>query len=393
MLATVNQLLRDLGILKRQHALETVDAILCDLVHRELVTPGGRVYVSQSNQVLRKKSRYKGVALGKTLPDILKVMLAPEMEFVTLTPGKARFAASDDGWAFTAKGKQTVMSAGPKLLSRIATFGIGFADVGRSAEEEVILLRGEKLRSDQPGPLVEYADTVQTFRLRQQLADINHWLEKADIDCDHTDTHDRRLRRIFNNADFEQGGRIYGGFWQSMKGNDRLASIKIDDDSMVELDYGQIGLLLLYGIEGCKPPAGDLYDLSEYGLPVSLRPGIKKVTQAAINSPRPLSRMPQGARKTISKMIPLAKVMEAIRQRHPEIAHRFGGGIGLRIMRLESDILMDVLLSLKDRKIVALPVHDAVLVNASHEQEAKQVMIETFQQHTGLIPEISIENP
>ena len=373
--------------------LETVEAILCDLVYRELESSGGCVFVSQSNQVLRKKSRYKGLALGKTLPDILKVMSAPEMEFVTLTPGKPRFTASDEGWAFTVKGKQTVMSAGPKVLSRIATFGIGFADIGRSTAEETIVLRGEKLHRDQPGALIEYADTEETSRLRQQLADINHWLETANIDCDQSAPHDRRLRRIFNNADLRQGGRLYGGFWQGMKGNDRLCSITIEDDSVVELDYGQMGLLLLYGLEGCKPPLGDLYDLSAFGLPVACRPGIKKVTQAAINSAKPLKRMPQGARKTIPTRIPLAKVMDAIQQRHPEIAQRFGGGIGLQLMRLESDILLDVLLTLKDRQIVALPVHDAVLVNASHEQEAKQVMIEVFHQQTGLIPEISIEYP
>jgi len=373
--------------------LDTVDAILCDLVHRELESAGGRVYVSQSNQVLRKKSRYKGSAMGKALPDILKVMSAPEMGFVTLTPGKPRFTASDDGWAFTVKGKQTVMSAGGKLLSRIKTFGIEFTDIGRSQEEETILLRGEKLRSDQPGPLVEYADTEETVRLRQQLADINDWLEQADIECDQTATHDRHLRRIFNNTDFRQGGRLYGGFWQSMKGLDRLCSIMIDDDSTVELDYGQIGLLLLYALEGCKPPTGDLYDLSEHGLPASCRPGIKKVTQAAINAAKPLSRMPQGARKTIPKRISLARVMNAIQQRHPEIVHRFGEGIGMHIMRLESDILVEVLLTLKDQQIVALPVHDAVLVNAHHEQEVTQVMIEVFQEHTGLIPEITVEHP
>lgn len=373
--------------------LDTVDAILCDLVHRELECAGGRVYVSQSNQVLRKKSRYKGRAMGKTLPDILKVMSAPEMGFATLTPGKPRFTASDEGWTFTVKGKQTLMSAGAKLLSRIETFSIGFTDIGRSPEEEIILLRGEKLRSDTSGPLVDYADTEETDRLRRQLVDINGWLEQADIECDQTDTHDRCLRRIFNNADFRQGGRLYGGFWQSMKGAERLCSIMIDDDSTVELDYGQMGLLLLYGLEECAPPSGDLYDLSEYGLPASCRPGIKKVTQAAINAAKPLARMPKGARKTIPKRVPLAKVMEAIRQRHPRIAHRFGGGIGMQIMRLESDILVDVLLTLKDREIVALPVHDAVLVNANYEEEAKMVMIDVFREHTGLMPEVTIEHP
>ena len=80
---------------------------------------------------------------------------------------------------------------------------------------------------------------------------------------------------------------------------DRLSSIIIDDDSVVELDYGQMGLMLLYGLAEATPPEGDLYDLSAYGIPTSCRSGIKKVIQAAINSKKPLKRMPQGAREVL----------------------------------------------------------------------------------------------
>jgi hypothetical protein len=366
----------------------TVEAIVCDLVHRELEAPGGLVHVTQSNQILRKKSRYKGVALGKTLPDVLNVMAADEMGFVAITPGQRKFTIKDETLTVAVKGKQTSLAAGRKFPSWIERVGLTFADIGRSPDEEVIVLREPKPRDDTPGELVEYTDTEETNTLRQQMQTINTWLDQAEVEC--TDPainlDDRCLKRIFNNADFAQGGRLYGGFWQRMKHAERLESILLDDDSIVELDYGQMGLLLLYGLEGATPPAGDLYDLSEYGIPVSCRSGIKKVIQAAINASKPLKRMPKGARKTIPNRISLAVVLAAVGKRHPLIAHRFGAGVGMLLMRKEADILVDVLVSLKDRNITALPIHDAVLVNGNHETEAKDVMIRVFREHVGLTP-------
>jgi hypothetical protein len=222
--------------------------------------------------------------------------------------------------------------------------------------EEVIVLRRLKTRDDTPGELVEYIDTEETNTLSQQMQTINAWLDQAEIECSDTaiNLDDRHLKRIFNNADFAQGGRLYGGFWQRMSHTERLESFLLGGDSIVELDYGQMGLLL-YGLEGATPPDGDLYDLSKYGIPVSCRPGIKKVIQTAINAIKPLGRMPKGARKTIPSRISLAGVLAAVGKRHPMIAHRFGAAIGMQIMRLEVDILVDVLLALKDRDITACP--------------------------------------
>ncbi len=80
--------------------------------------------------------------------------------------------------------------------------------------------------------------------------------------------------------------------------------------------YGQMGLLLLHGIEGATPPPGGLYDLSGYDIPVSCHPGIKKVIQAAINASKLPTRMPQRARKTIPKTIAVKVVLAAIGKRH-----------------------------------------------------------------------------
>ena len=103
----------------------TVEAILCDLCAVELEPHKDSIHLPLSNKVLRSKSRYKGTALGKTLPDILDVMSAPEMGFVVLEKGHSTFKIVGDelNVAF-AGGQQSILKAGPKLLSRIERFGI-----------------------------------------------------------------------------------------------------------------------------------------------------------------------------------------------------------------------------------------------------------------------------
>ena len=155
----------------------TVEAILCDLCAVELEPNNDSIHLPLSNKVLGAKSRYKGTALGKTLPDILKVMSAPEMDFVVLEKGHSTFKIVDDDLnvAF-AGGRQTILRAGPKLLSRIERFGITRADMGHAPEEEVLVLRAPKRHSNSIAEYQEYEDDEATLALRQQMTDINAWL-------------------------------------------------------------------------------------------------------------------------------------------------------------------------------------------------------------------------
>ena len=371
----------------------TVEAILCDLCAVELGPNNDSIHLPLSNKVLRTKSRYKGTALGKTLPDILKVMSAPEMDFVTVEKGHSTFKIVDDDLnvAF-AGGQQTILRAGPKLLSRIERFGITRADIGHAPEEEVLILRAPKRHSNSIAEYQEYDDDKTTLPLRQQMTDINAWLCKADISCSHpqVDPTQRRLRRIFNNSDFAQGGRLYGGFWQAMSSDERQEHILIEDDCCVELDYGQMSLAILYGLTGTKPPEGDLYDLSAEGIPTDYRKGVKKVIQALINSSKVPRRMPKGVRKLIPSRYNIKDILEAVARKHPAIYPQMTSGIGMQLFRKESDILVDVLLTLQAKGIVALPIHDAVVVRDDNSDKAKAVMKKVFKEHTGITPDVTL---
>ena len=373
----------------------TVEAILCDLCAVELGVDNDSIHLPLSNKVLRSKSRYKGTALGKTLPDILKVMSAPEMSFVVVEKGHSTFKIVDDelNVAF-AGGRQTILKAGPKLLSRIERFGITRADVGHAPEEEVLVLRAPKRHSNSIAAYQEYEDDEGTLALRHQMTDINTWLEGADISCGHPDVNpaQRRLRRIFNNADFAQGGRLYGGFWQQLSSDKRQEHILIEGDYCIELDYGQMSLLLLYARAQAQDhvPSGDLYDLSEYGIPAECRKGIKKVMQAIINSPEIPRRLPKGSRKHFPSRINLKDILRAVEKKHPVIFPLMTSGIGMQLFREESDILVDVLEALRSVGIVALPIHDAVVVRDDNSDKAKAVMKKVFKEHTGITPDVSL---
>ena len=371
----------------------TVEAILCDLCAVELGHNNDSIHLPLSNKVLRSKSRYKGTALGKTLPDILKVMSAPEMDFVVVEKGHSTFKIVDDDLnvAF-AGGQQTILRAGPKLLSRIDGFDITRGDMGQAPEDEVLILRAPKRHSNSIAAYQEYDDDKTTLSLRQQMNDINAWLDTADISCSHSqvDPTQRRLRRIFNNSDFAQGGRLYGGFWQAMSSDERKEHILIEGDCCVELDYGQMSLAILYGLTGTKPPEGDLYDLSAEGIPTDYRKGIKTVIQALINSSKVPTKMPKGVRKLIPSRYSINDILEAVARKHPAIYPQMTSGIGMQLFRKESDILVDVLLTLKTQGIVALPIHDAVVVQDDNSDKAKAVMKKVFKEHTGITPDVTL---
>ena len=320
-------------------------------------------------------------------------MAAPEMDFVVVEKGHSTFKIVDDelNVAF-AGGRQTILKAGPKLLSRIERFGITRADIGHAPEEEVLVLRAPKRLSNSTAKYQDYQEDEATLALRQQMTDINAWLCKADITCSHpqVDPAQRRLRRIFNNSDFAQGGRLYGGFWQAMSSDERQEHILIEDDCCVELDYGQMSLAILYGIAGKPPPEGDLYDLSAEGIPTDYRKGIKTVIQALINSSKVPTKMPKGVRKLIPSRYSIKDILEAVARKHPAIYPQMTSGIGMQLFRKESNILVDVLLTLKTQGIVALPIHDAVVVRDNNSDKAEAVMKKVFKEHTGITPDVTL---
>ena len=366
----------------------SVSAIICDLIHHNLSQSAGGVAITRSHRILGRKSRYRPPAYNKKLPDLLDAMSSKEMAYVEQEIGyETSFGQS----------KQTTVRAGKRLVSRIAELNLIFDDLGVSKKQEVITLKSVKDDIWDNSKVVEYKDTADTDRYRDELHQINEWLCAAQIDYDDNqsdpdgpilDVNDRRLRRIFTRGRFDCGGRLFDGFWQLLGKKKRLESLFIDEEEIIELDYGQMSVRIIYGLCGAEPDADDQYDIPNFQ---DERSGIKKVFNAMLFADKRLSRMPKGVRQEFQSNHSVEQVMHAIERHHAPISHRFFTQIGHEAQFIESTILMEVLLKLKKEKIVALPIHDAVLVPRSYEDITKDIMLDVFHKHTNVDGIVTVE--
>ena len=112
--------------------------------------------------------------------------------------------------------------------------------------------------------------------------------------------------------------------------------------------------------------------------------------QAIINSTELPRRLPKGSRKHFPSRINLKDIIRAVEKKHPVIFPLMTSGIGMQLFRKESDILVDVLEALRSVGIVALPVHDAVVVRDDNSDKAKAVMKKVFRGHTGITPDVTL---
>jgi hypothetical protein len=207
------------------------------------------------------------------------------------------------------------------------------------------------------------------------------------------------MYRVFNNASWKQGGRLFGGWWQNMRKRDRLSRIFIAGEPVTELDWSTLFLRLAYrNLEVPWPFDGrDAYcdDANK-----RTRDGYKRMTNALLQAARPLRRWPgrtpaeqEQHRDYFAPGTTASSVYNFIRARHASVAARaFGCGLGHRLQRVESDMLVDVLLELDGMNVPALPEHDSVLVRASQVNAAREVMERVAHKHTGLLLSVKVES-
>ncbi|CAG9266473.1 conserved hypothetical protein [Burkholderia cepacia] len=358
-----------------------VEALVCEAVYRELEVPEQWVTIPRAKAKLGQKSRYRAPVLRESITTILDALSSPSVGFLEQCKGEAS--------AF-ARGPQTTFRASAELLTQAFRLGIGWADFDRRDGEEVIVLKEAREDHWSAPERLEYSDTEETNRYREQMREINGWLHGADLKLVSSswldvDLWNRHLKRYFNAGSFELGGRLYGGFWQRMNKAERK-DLRIDGEQAVELDFSQVGPRILYGMTGAR------MDRDAYAVPgyEDHREGIKKLFAAMINTSTPLVRFPAKVRELFPRGTKAASVCSAIQRHHPAIADHFHKKEGLAVMLKESQIMVSALLRMKAAGVVALPVHDAAIVPAGRVDEAKAIMLEEFQAHTGLEGAVSI---
>lgn len=175
------------------------------------------------------------------------------------------------------------------------------------------------------------------------------------------------------------GSTATGGFWQNLR-KDRRRGIRIEGETVANLDFASMFPRLAYASVGAAAPKGDLYAI------LDLEGHRRAVKMAVIcllmddfrrsKWPEELTMADQGA--DASAILPagwtVKRPKDAIIQKHPALRPCLGVGLGLTLMYRESQILVRVLEVMKARRIMALGLHDGLLLPRSRAEEGRRMM-------------------
>jgi hypothetical protein len=105
-----------------------------------------------------------------------------------------------------------------------------------------------------------------------------------------------------------------------------------------------------------------------------------------------LERFPAGTKALFPSGRRFKDIRDAIYSHHARLRPLFGTAQALAIQNQESRVMVAALLRLQDRGVVALPIHDAVLVGISDVSIAKEVLEQVFEEMTGINGEVRVES-
>ncbi len=288
--------------------------------------------------------------------------------------------------------KQTRLFVGQVVRELVQVLNVeSISEIGEALEQQEIIV----LKKDETSALAEYEDSADTDKLREQMRHVNLALAQAgpllaaEVPPSirtQMDERDRHLVRRFTYGSFTSGGRLWGGFWMNMKREVRPHVLRIRGEKTVECDYSGILPRLAYLVVGegkAEVPAGDVYSIP--GLSAESRAGIKILLNALLMETRtkPRDRFPQGVAEKFApedRIKGYKEVFKLIASQHPLLVPSFGTGLGHYLQSLESMLLVNVLLDLGQKHIIALPIHDGVIV-----QESKAEVVCSVMEHRAMM--------
>jgi hypothetical protein len=171
-----------------------------------------------------------------------------------------------------------------------------------------------------------------------------------------------------------------------------------------------MNIRLAYFLSGELPPVNeDLYDLTEhlagYDGSKQWRGAVKEFFNSVwycTNHTMPdniffpcdetLRPVKKRHNRYVKKTVTYDSVYYAICRKHPKLRKILERRkIGYEMARLESDIMVRILLLLKAKGVTALPIHDGLMVPASRAEEARAVMAQVSQEKLGFAIPVASE--
>ena len=199
------------------------------------------------------------------------------------------------------------------------------------------------------------------------------------------------VRLVYKHTPF-QGGRLITPF-QSLP--DRRARIRIntqiDGQPICEVDYNANHLRLNLAMFA-KEYAGETpYEDICIESGVASRDMVKKFITVAMGASSEMAARNSLARERFNGDL-FTRIHAGVQKRYPKL--KLFNGWGIFAQNYEGQILKDVMLEGIKEDIVCLPVHDAVAVQQQHQDWAKEVMLETWQEHLdGVRTRVKVDLP
>ena len=355
---------------------EQLGCIFANLASSQLRKKPKAIAISLSKQELGRKDSPR--ILNDTLKDILETLSGAFAGTLTLEIGSYN------------KGRRSTIEPRPYISELITTYHLRKSDFN-TKERQPVILRARKTpeqkRKKKAGKELELPDTPEVKKLQEQINQINEFIRQQDISYvgDRPEIDEERLTiyRVFNNGRLDEGGRLYGGFWQQLSGEERDDEIRINGSKVLGPDYGQMAVSILYALEGISMPLEDAYKLRGWE---DYRDGVKTYINKLLHDD---TGTPQAKKSDFigCKYRKVEAITESLRkdvfEKHKAIAHHFDGRSSGRLFYEESNLLVHVLLELQNKGICALPVHDSLYVAQENSEETIKAMKTAFKDLLG----------
>lgn len=265
--------------------------------------------------------------------------------------------------------------------------------------------------SDQEQEWIDALGAINAFYRQQDIApgssslDTQRWLKEQNTNPERSGAEYRRperfqtdLYRVFNDGDaanptFAKGGRLYGGWWMS-EPEEARKGITINGQQTDEIDYAECHARMLYHLAGIdnKEPLYALPEVAAYEKQEGLkegtfRPCIKWLFQVLINCKgRPdQADMPDDV--AIPAGFTIKQLVGFIEAKHQPIVHKFKTGAGLELMRIESDIALEIIATAMHEGWVVLSIHDSFVTTLDKQDRLNELMTQSYiKRFSGLNP-------
>jgi hypothetical protein len=177
-------------------------------------------------------------------------------------------------------------------------------------------------------------------------------------------------RRVFT-SDIKHHGRFYCPA-QNIPASARSLST-LNGEQVVELDFCSMHVSLAYAMCGAKME-GDPYDIPGFtrqqgklGLLTAFNATTLRAAIAALTDRR-------GGRPVFTSGKEAARLLEKVKIRHAPIASMLCSDAGMKLMNLDSKIMLAAVDRLIAQGIPSIPIHDSILVPAQYEGEALEAL-------------------